>query len=153
MATRVNQQQLERALGGASVLVGLSDKAGTGVADPSFVSDVLNDAEGDANSMIALAVDLTDPALATSSLLVRHQLAIAVYLAWFRGSGGQAIPSEVTDNLKEAERVLTLVGERRRSLGLPVKPVGGQIVQQVTKKDTEDWFNLTGPRKRFDGWS
>jgi hypothetical protein len=150
---RVTQAMLERGLGGPSVLVQLSDKTGSGVADPTFVSEVLAAAEDEANSMIMLAVDLADPGLATASLLLRHQTAIAVYLAWLRGAGGQAVPAEVRAAFEEAERVLTLVGERRRGLGLPVRPTGGQIVEQVTKDDTEEYFAPKGPRRRFDGWS
>src|SRR5437879_2597497 len=118
---RVTQAMLERALGGARALVQLSDKAGTGVADANFVTEVLAAAEDETNSMIMMAVSLADPALATSSRLLRHQPAIAVYLAWLRGAGGQAVPAEVKATAEEAERVLTLVGERKRGLGLAVR--------------------------------
>jgi hypothetical protein len=150
---RVTQAMLERSLGGPQLLVQLSNKDGTGVADADFVNDVLDAAEDEVNSMIMMAVDLADPALATSSLLLRHQTAIAVYLAWLRGAGGQAIPSEVLDAAKEAERVLTLVGERKRGIGLPIRPTSGQIVEQVVKSDDEEWFSPKSPRRRFDGWS
>ena len=153
MPPRVTQAMLERGLGGAQALVQLSDKAGTGIADPTFVVEVLAAAEDEANSMIMPAVSLADPGLATASLLLRHQTAIAVYLAWLRGAGGQAVPVAVKEAAEEAERVLTLVGERKRGLGLVVRPTSGQIVEQVTKDETDDWFRAGGPRRRFDGWS
>jgi hypothetical protein len=151
--TRVTQGMLERALGGAHILVQLSDKAGTGIANTTFVYEVLAAAEDEANSLIMPAVDVSDPALAKSSLLIRHQTAIAVYLAWLRGAGGQAMPPEVRAAQEEAERVLMLVGERKRGLGLPRRPQASQVVDQVTKEDTEEYFSPKGPRRRFDGWS
>jgi hypothetical protein len=150
---RVTQAMLERGLGGPQVLVQLSDKAGSGAADATFVAEVLAAAEDETNSMIMMAVSLSDPGLATASLLLRHQTAIAVYLAWVRGAGGQAVPGEVKAAAEEAERVLTLVGERKRGLGLAVRPTAGQIVEQVTKSDDEPYFAPRGPRRRFDGWS
>ena len=102
MPPRVTQAMLERGLGGPQVLVQLSDKSGAGVADAAFVDEVLAAAEDEVNSMIMMAVDLADPGLAASSLLLRHQTAIAVYLVWMRGAAGQAMPPAVADAAREA---------------------------------------------------
>ena len=150
---RVTQAMLERGLGGPARLVQLSDKTGSGIADSTFVSEVLAAGEEEANSMIAMAVDLADPGLATSSLLLRHQLALTVYIVYFRGTGGLGVPPEVKADRDEAERVLTLVGERKRSLGLVTRPTTSQQVEQVITPSTTPYFSPFSPRQRFNGWS
>lgn len=150
---RVTQAMLERAVGGAARLVQLLDKDNDGVADSALVADCLDGSQGEVNSAIALAVDLSDTTIDTAPVVLRHQTAIAAFLAWQRGAGGQAMPDEIRVGRDEAMEWLDRVAQRKRGIGIATRPTASQPVQQVTKADTEAWFSTVGPRRRFDGWS
>jgi len=158
MPARVNQAQLERAVGGADKLLQLVDKAKTknlaSMECQEFIAEVLDEGNGEVDGYIGLAVDLGDPALQTAPMLVRYELAVDVYLTWMKGSGlVGGIPDQVQAEYDRVVGELQKIAERRKGIGLAVKPTASQQVQQITKTDTEDWFNAKGPRRRFDGWS
>lgn len=157
MEPRVNQAQLERGVGGADRLLQLADRNRTGgitgTVAVAFIASVLEDANAEVNSLIGLAVDVNDPAVQTAPLLVRYELAIAVYLAWMRGAGGLAVPQPVRDEYERVLGELGKIAERKKGLGLPVRAATSQQVQQVVKRDTEPYYSPRSPRKRFDGWS
>lgn len=150
---RVTQAMLERAIGGAAVLVQLLDKDGDGVADSSLVSEVLDDAEGEVNSAIRIAVDLTDATLATDSFLLRIQRSVAVFLAYQRGAGTLAMPRQAQVDYDWAGQQLDRIARRERGLGATTQATASQEIEQVTKTDTDAWFNEDGPRRAFDGFS
>lgn len=151
--SRITQAMLERAIGGASVLVQLLDKDGDGVADSTLVSEVLDDAEGEVNSAIRLAVDLSDATLETDSFLLRIQRSVAVFLAYQRGAGTHAMPRQAQADYDWAGQQLDRIARRERGLGATTQATASQEIEQVTKTDTDDWFNVDGPRRRFDGWA
>lgn len=157
MPPRVSQEQLERAVGGAAQLLQLVDRNRIGdlshTTCQALIVEVLDEGHAEVNGYISLAVDLNDEALQTAPLLVRYELAVDVYLIWLKGSGGIAIPEHVQAEYDRVLGELQKIAERRKGLGLTVRPTAGQPVQQVTKDSTEDWFNASGPRRRFDGWS
>jgi hypothetical protein len=157
MPPRVSQAQLERAVGGADKLLQLIDKTRTdtlsSVACQDFIEEVLDEANGDVNGFVGLAVDLSDPALQTAPQLVRYELALAVELAWLKGTGAQATPEKVTAEAERARGQLQLIADRKKGIGLATRPAAAQQVQQVIKTNQEPYFSTSSPRKRFDGWS
>jgi len=154
---RVSQAQLERALGGQPNLMGLVDKLRTGnPADVSVVTavqEILDEGFAEVNSYICMAVDLADPALQTAPLLIRYELAYDVYLTWHKHTGGAAVPELIRAEYDKVVIELEKIGGRRKGVGLAVKPASGQVVSQVSKRDTEPYFDPRSPRRRFDGWS
>lgn len=144
-------------MGGAARLLQLIDRDSTDDLASTTCQDFLDDvtAEGfaEVNSYISPAVDLGDPALQTAPLLVRYELALDVYLVWQRGTSAMAMPEEVRAQREDAIRELEKIGERRKGLGLVVKPTASQPITQLTKTDDEPYFSPAGPRRRFDGWS
>jgi hypothetical protein len=157
MAARITQAMLERAVGGAAQLVQLLDINRTNnPADATFlamVADVLNEANAEVNSYVFLAADSGDASLQTAPLLIRYELIIATYLAWLKGTSAIAMPPEVETARNNTLIELEKIAARKKGIGLAVRPAASQQVQQVTKKDTEDFFSSKSPRKRFDGWS
>lgn len=157
MAARVSQAQLERAVGGADKLLQLVDHDRTGdLASDScqaFITEVMDEGNGDVNGYVGLAVDLSDPALQTAPKLVRLELAVDVYLLWLKGTGRIAMPDQVKADYDKAVNDMGLIRDRKLGLGLAMRPAGAQQVQQVTKADAEDYFSRNSPRRRFDGWS
>ena len=150
---RLSQAQLERAVGGAAVLKQLLDKDGDGTADSALITQILDEADGEANSYISLAVDLADTTIDTAPHLLRRELDVAVYLSWLRGTMAQAMPEEVKLAYENAIRWFEAVRDRRAAIGLTTRPTSAQKIDQVLKEDTDDWFVTQGPRKRFDGWA
>lgn len=157
MAARVSQAQLERAVGGADKLLQLVDKDETGDLSAQscqdFIDEMLDEGNGDVNAFIGLAVDLNDPALQTAPKLVRLEVAVDVYLLWFKSTGGVAIPDAVQASYDKAIGDLGLIRDRKMGIGLAARPTGSQDVTQVTKTDDEPYFSTASPRRRFDGWS
>lgn len=150
---RITQAMLENALGGPAVLRQLLDRDQDGVADSSLVSQILDEADGEADSYITLAILGTDAVVTTSKILLLKELDCAVYLCWMRGTMAQAMPPEVRAAREDAIRWYQDVRDRRASLGTSTRPTAAQPVEQVLKLDTEDYFRAGGPRRRFDGWS
>lgn len=151
---------LERALGGADVLVELTDKSGAGVADATFVAEVLAEVDDEANSYITNAVDVGDPAVDTAPLLLAKEKVCAVYLVWLRGTKAQTMSPEVEKAWRDAIEWYKDVGDRRASIGTKIRVAAGQPVKQVTTPGAEQYFRTTdtavgpaGPRGRFGGWS
>lgn len=157
MPTRITVAQLERAVGGAPDLLQLADRDRTGnlnsAGAQAFIREVMEEAFSEVNSYIGLAVDVTDPSLQTAPLLIRYELGVAAGLAWLRGAKGLAMPKNIGDEYERIMGELQKIAERKKGLGLPARAAASQIVQQVTKPDTEDFFSQRGPRRRFDGWS
>ena len=150
---RVTQAMLERAVGGQAALIQLTDKRHTGAVDVTLVTDVLADAEAEINEMISPVVDLMDPVLATAPGIIRRQTSVAVYLVWTRGTGAQAVPAPVVSEYERVQSWGDRVAQRKRGLGLPVRPTASQQVTQVVKADTEAYYSQSSPRQRFNGWS
>ncbi len=148
---RLTQSQLEYALGGADVLVELTDRTGSGVADTTFVNQVLTDADGEVNGFIALAVSLADPAVDTAPEVLRLTKPLAVYLTWLRGTRAQAMPPEVRQARDDARADLELISQRRRGLGMLPRATSSQPVQQAVLEPDEPWVSATSPRQRLKG--
>lgn len=151
---------LERALGGSGVLIELTDKSGAGVADATFVAEVLAEVDDEANSYITNAVDVGDPAVDTAPLLLAREKICAVYLVWLRGTQSQAMPPAVMQDRADAHQWYQDVGNRKASIGTKIRVAAGQPVKQVTTPGAEQYFRTTdtavgpaGPRGRFGGWS
>lgn len=148
---------LERAVGGADKLLQLVDKDETGdlssQACQDIISDVLDEGNGDVNGYVGLAVDLTDPSLQTAPKLIRLELAVDIWLLWFKSTGGVAIPDGVQASYDKAIADLGLIRDRKMGIGLAARPSASQDVTQVAKTDDEPYFSTSSPRRRFDGWS
>lgn len=157
MSSRISQGQLERAVGGPAELVKFVDKQGAGDIQDStcqaYLSDVMEEANAEVDGYVSLAVDLASPELRTAPLLVRYELDIAVYLLWYKSTGGHAIPEKVDASYRRAIEELEKIGRREKGLGLPSRQTTSQPVQQVTKDDDESYFSESSPRARFNGWS
>lgn len=158
MPPRINQGQLERAVGGADKLLQLADRRRTGnINDPvaqAFICEVMSDANNEVNGYISLAVDMADPRLQTAPMLLRYEKAIAARIAYRRGTGGLAMPPEIAAEADDAMDELQKIADRKKGLALR-GGVGSssQPIQQVPDDPTRPFFSRRGPRRRFDGWS
>jgi hypothetical protein len=154
---RLSQAQLERAVGGAAVLVELLDFDGDGVADSGLVSEILDEVDSEANSYIGLAIDLSDTTIDTAPALLRKEQDCAVYLCWLRGTQAHVIPEAAKLAREDAIRWYGDVRDRRAGLGLASRPTTSQQVQQVLADEGDPYYaepsGYETPRRRFDGWA
>jgi phage gp36-like protein len=150
---RLSQSDLEHAVGGAARLVQLLDPGKTGVADPTLVNEVLAETDSEVDSMIGTVVNLADPSVATAPPLLRRSRAIASYIAHYKGTDGQGVPSETRRAYDDALGWLDKVANRRASLGAAARPATSQMVQQVVKTTNDPFSSTKSPRRAFDGWS
>lgn len=149
--SRLTQADLERALGGAQVLVELLDFDGDGVADATSVSEILVEADEEANSYIGETVNVSDATVATAPLLLMREKACAVYLVWLRGTRSQAMPDAVRQARLDAIEWYKDVRDRRAGLGTTTKPATAQFVEQVTLQPSDTLVSQSSPRQRFRG--
>lgn len=147
MANYGTQASLERAVGGADVLVQLLDKDGDGIADASLVQEILDRGDAEVNSalegIVALPLTTVPPGVTFAAVDVY------AWLAWSYGARGQTMPPEVEARHANALRWLGDVHDRRRSLGATTRPTTGMQVQQV-ERSTDDRPRFTwGTSKGF----
>lgn len=125
--------QIETAVGGARTLVQLAKASDTSDARyAAFVAEVRAAAEGDVYSIVQVPFDIADPTVPAAVFLQQHCLAIAVYWAYSKGSGGQAMPEDVRTKYSEAIGVLREVRSGERSLGTDTEPASQLPAQRVS---------------------
>ena len=131
---RLAQADLERALGGADVLVQLLDFDGDGVADSSSVTEILAEVDAEANSYIQIRVDLSSAGLATAPLLLMREKACAAYLCYLRGTrAGQGMPPNIEQARRDAIEWYEKVGAGTATIGTVTKPASDLQVEQVAR--------------------
>ncbi len=148
---RLTKADLERALGGAHALVELLDFDGDGVADAASVNEILVEVDAEANSYIGMAVDVSDPSVATAPLLLMKEKDCGIYLCWRRGTRWQACPDEVKQAYQDALAWYEKVGARQAGLGNTTRPTSSQPVQQATSTADSTFYSENSPRQRFRG--
>ncbi len=116
------QADLERAAGGAAVIVELLDKDKDGVADSDQVAAVIEAGSNEIATYIQVSVELSSLAPPYPRALVLKAADIGVFHAWVRGSEGQAVPPNVQAVYDAAVRWAVDVGRRRATLGVIPKP-------------------------------
>jgi phage gp36-like protein len=116
------QADLERAAGGAAVIVKLLDKDEDGVADADHVEAVLVAGSSEIASYIQKTVELSSLTAPYPSALVLKAADCGVFHAWVRGSEGQAVPPNVQALYDAAIRWAVDVGRRQATLGVVPKP-------------------------------
>ncbi len=130
---RLTQADIERSLGGASVLVELLDFDGDGAADSASVDEILEEVDAEANSYIQIRIDISSPQLAGATLLLMRERACASYLCWLRGSRGQAMPDAIRQAREDAIKWYEDVGAGRATIGTQSKPSSDLQVTQVER--------------------
>lgn len=158
VSPRINQGHLERALGGTSNLLQLVDTNGTNdindVTCQANIADLINDANGEVNSYVEEAIDLTDPSQQTSPLLMSYEKGVAAYLAWLRNVAGLDMPPKTEKEYQRVIGELEKIQKRGKGIGMSPRPATGQVVTEVAKdQQTDDWTSTQSPRRYFDGWS
>lgn len=109
---------MERALGGAQLLVELLDPTGSGVADAQSVQDILDLASNEVASYIQRLIDVATIPLPYPRILVLKTADVAAFYAWSRGTQRQAVPDPAREAYDAAIRWATDVGEGRATLAV-----------------------------------
>lgn len=124
--------ELEIACGGAGNLVRLA-KAPSAASSTytTFVDQVKAIANGDVYSIVATAFDTTTATVQAAALIQQYALAIGVFWAHSKGTGGMEIPQQVREAYNEARQVFVEIRDGTRSLGTETQPTGALDVQQV----------------------
>lgn len=124
--------ELEIACGGAGNLVRLA-KAPSAASSTytTFVEQVKAIANGDVYSIISTAFDITTATVQTAALVEQYALAIGVFWAHQKGTGGMEVPEKVSAAYEQARMVFSEIRDGRRSLGTETQPTGALDVQQV----------------------
>jgi hypothetical protein len=116
------QPNLERALGGATVLVELLDKDEDGEADPDQVAEVLDEGSGELASYLQVNIDLSTLKPPYPSILILKAADVCAFYAWARGSEHQATPANIVVLRDAAIQWAIDAGKRRATLGVVPKP-------------------------------
>jgi phage gp36-like protein len=148
--TRFCQQaDLERALGGAPILVQLLDKDLDNVADADMVAQVIDAAMSELSSYIQVVVDLTTLVAPYPFALVSKTADVAAFYAWRYGAYGQAIPENVVQGYDKAISWAQDVAAKKATLGAVRKqaldqPVGVRDFDELGSK-----VSIAGFKKGF----
>ena len=121
MARYCTQGDLERALGGAAVLVQLLDKDQDGLPDPDAVNDVLDAGTSEIASYIQRKISLDAIVQPYPLTLVFKTSDVCAFHAWARGSERQAAPPNVAASYDAAIRWAINVGDGIATIGEVVK--------------------------------
>lgn len=128
------QANMERAVGGAAVLVELLDKDGDGIADALLVTELLSRADGEIDAAIQQAG--IEPSTLTSpypNQIVFCAADLCAYLAFTYGTSGQGVPPEITARHQNALRLLDDFALRKRSVNAPSSQTTNMLLQQVER--------------------
>jgi hypothetical protein len=120
MAWEAMPADLERALGGADVLVMLADPARTGAADEEIVWAFLNAGAAEVRERVEVKHDpetLANLDATSAQRLTDANSALSARVAWERGARGQAVPDHVESAAARAETWLTDLATGLRRLG------------------------------------
>lgn len=143
------QSDLERAVGGASVLVQLLDKDKDGFADIAMVNDVIDSATTDMASRIERAVDLSGLSQPYPLSLVMQSSKMGAFYAWGSGSDGQAIPDPVRMLYENAKQWGIDVGNRITSMGSVPRPTLDPPAKTVDPDPLGQGVSIGGFKKGF----
>lgn len=131
------QAQLERVCGGAYRLVELAQASSSvDQAYLDFIAQVRLAAQADVYGLMQVAFDPTDPTVSTSPVAQAHCLSIARYWAWSYGTGGQAIPEDVSRDRTMALEGLTTIRDGQAALGTDTEPTSNAGAKTVTLDST-----------------
>lgn len=122
---------LERAVGGASVLVELLDKNKDNTADDNLVVDCIDAGCNEIASYIQTTVSLDSLSEPYPLILVFKSADAAAFYAWTKGSDRQAVPEPVRDAYDAAIRWAQDVGAKRAALAVTPKPALDPPAQMV----------------------
>ncbi len=144
LADLFTDAQLEIGVGGADRLVQLAKATAYGDATyQAFVTEVRRAANGRVYAILKVAIDITDPNVAVAGAVQQYAIAIAVYWAWWMGTGGTAVPDEVVkaytaalEGLKEIVRGDETIGteaDPATTLGVKVRSIDAAGVRILRK--------------------
>lgn len=132
--------QLEIALGGASRLVQLANaQSVSDAACVAFIAEVRAAADADVYSVVQVPFDITDATVQGAAFLSQAALSIAVFQAWYKGTGGQAVPEQVDKERTVALGRIKELASGERGLGTETEPTSATGVRTVT-------LDMTGTR-------
>jgi phage gp36-like protein len=149
------QSDLEIALGGAAVLVQLTDWDDDGVADSAVVNDCLDSGAAEIRPAVEIKHDPETIANLDSSSLRRlldANAALSARIAWEKGGKGMAMPDWVRDRAERTERFLNDLAEGRRRLGRVAGGTVAAINQPIGVVDYDPCghgVSISGFRKGF----
>jgi len=128
--------QLEIASGGAARLLQMS-KAPTAASQvySDFLDAVRRAAEADVRSIIGVSYVLSDATLNAAPLISELALTVAVYWAYWKGTGGQAVPDEVKGAYDNARRALGELRDGPRMPGTETEATGAHGIGTVIIDD------------------
>lgn len=113
---------LERAVGGAAVLIELLDKNKDGIADETLVVDCIDAGSNELASYIQSTVALESLTEPYPLVLIFKSADAAAFYAWVKGSDRQAVPDAVREGYDAAVRWAQDVGLRKATLAVTPKP-------------------------------
>lgn len=139
------QSDLERALGGAAVLVQLADPNKTGNVDSNTVTDLLNDGAAELRSAVEVKHDpevIANLDTASRRLLAKTNAALSARIAYERGSKGLAMPDNVARAAERADKFCDQLASGERRLA---RVAGGKVaaVSQAADDGIVDHDPLT----------
>ena len=120
------QAQLEIAVGGASQLLQLIDRNGTGdlssASCQGVIAEIQRAATGEVLSILQTTFDPSDPNVVGADFVIQSALPIAAFWAWQKGSGGIAVPDEVKNERREAQSAVREARDGMRALATDTDP-------------------------------
>lgn len=131
------QAQLEIACGGAASLVRLAKAPNASSAVyTDFIAEVRKASQGIVYAIVQVAFDPTDSTVPGADLLQQHCLAVGVYWAYHKGTGGHAIPDDVRRAYDDALAILRELKKGELALGTEDEPTGNHGAETVTVRDS-----------------
>lgn len=126
------QAQLELACGGAPTLVRLARaRDANDPAYAAFIAAIQNIADSWAYSNAQVYAAVSDPTTQTAPILSEMALAVGVWWAHYKGSGGQEIPPGVAEGLRLAKEWFEDLKAGGVSLGTEATPSTSAGLTQV----------------------
>lgn len=133
-----DQAALEIALGGADVLVQLSDFNRDGTADATVVTDYLESGAAQVRASVEVKHDPEAIAALDADSLRRLRDAnasLSAAIAWRKGGRGQGVPVNVLDQVTREERFLSDLRSGAERLGRISGGISAAINQPATVVD------------------
>ena len=140
---------LERALGGAAILVQLLDKDRDNIADTTLVQQVIDAGSNEIASYIQPTVAIDSLSAPYPLVLVIKAADASAFYAWRYGGYGQGIPEAVIQAHEAAIRWAQDVGQRRATLGVQPKPNLDPPAEMVDPDPNAIGLSVAGFKRGF----
>ena len=141
------QSDLERAVGGAAILVQLLDKNADNQADCDLVNQAIDAGSNELASYIQRKVDIGSISAPYPLSLVLKSADAAAFYAWKFGAYGQPIAEHIVQGYEASIRWAKDVGDGSATLGVIQKPVLDPPAKTVDYDPDGSKVSITAFRK------